>query len=119
MEMQASAAALVGNWSGLVGHVLGDLDLDELAIATRALRRRRGAPNARALLRWCWGAGSARGPSLRETAVGRIWPQVAGTDAAGQGARVPNGARLAPMSSKSDATKVVAQLDSRGISDQG
>jgi hypothetical protein len=71
--MDESASSLVENWSGLVGHILGDLDLDQLAFSTRALRRRRGVPDARALLRLAL----ARGPgglSLRETAA---WAQLA------------------------------------------
>jgi hypothetical protein len=71
--MHESASTLIENWSGLVGHILGDLDLDQLAFSTRALRRRRGVPNARALLRLAL----ARGPgglSLRETAA---WAQMA------------------------------------------
>jgi Transposase DDE domain len=66
--MRESASTLTENWSDLVGHMLGDLDLDQLAFSTRALRRRRGVPNARALLRLAL----ARGPgglSLRETAA--------------------------------------------------
>ena len=66
--MRESASTLVENWSELVGRVLGDLDLDQLAFSTRALRRRRGVPDARALLRLAL----ARGPgglSLRETAA--------------------------------------------------
>ena len=42
--MHESASTLIENWSGLVGHILGDLDLDHLARSTRALRRRRGVP---------------------------------------------------------------------------
>jgi len=71
--MHESASTLTENWSGLVGHILGDLDLDQLAFSTRALRRRRGVPDARALLRLAL----ARGPgglSLRETAA---WAQMA------------------------------------------
>src|ERR1700727_3065825 len=59
---------LIEKWSGLVDQILGNLDLDRLHISTRALRRRRGVPNARALLRLAL----ARGPgglSLRETAA--------------------------------------------------
>src|ERR1700722_15291778 len=66
--MHESASALIENWSELVGRILGDLDLDQLAFSTRALRRRRGVPDARALLRLAL----ARGPgglSLRETAA--------------------------------------------------
>jgi lambda repressor-like predicted transcriptional regulator len=66
--MHESASTLVENWSELVGRILGDLDLDKLAFSTRALRRRRGVPDARALLRLAL----ARGPgglSLRETAA--------------------------------------------------
>jgi hypothetical protein len=74
--MHESASTLIENWSGLVGHILGDLDLDQLAFSTRALRRRRGVPNARALLRLAL----ARGPgglSLRETAAWAHLAQVA------------------------------------------
>jgi DDE family transposase len=52
--------------------MLGDLDLDALAAATKALRRRRGVPSAEALLRLAL----ARGPgglSLRDTAA---WAQL-------------------------------------------
>src|SRR5450432_1494771 len=66
--MHESASALIENWSELVGRILGDLDLDQLAFSTRALRRRRGVRSARALLRLAL----ARGPgglSLRETAA--------------------------------------------------
>ena len=71
--MHESASTLIENWSSLVGHILGDLDLDKLALSTRALRRRRGVPDAQALLRLAL----ARGPgglSLRETAA---WAQLA------------------------------------------
>ena len=71
--MHESAFTLIENWSSLVDHILGDLDLDKLALSTRALRRRRGVPDARALLRLAL----ARGPgglSLRETAA---WAQLA------------------------------------------
>jgi hypothetical protein len=74
--MHESASTLVENWSDLVGHILGDLDLDQLAFSTRALRRRRGVPDARALLRLAL----ARGPgglSLRETAAWAHLAQVA------------------------------------------
>lgn len=74
--MRESASTLVENWFGLIGHILGDLDLDELAASTRALRRRRGVPNARALLRLAL----ARGPgglSLRETAAWALLAEVA------------------------------------------
>src|SRR5580693_9181249 len=49
--MHESASTFVDNWSDLVARVLGDLDLDKLAFSTRALRRRRGVPDALALLR--------------------------------------------------------------------
>ena len=66
--MRESASTLIDNWSGLVGHILGDLDLDQLAFTTRALRRRRGVPDARALLRLALAHGPG-GLSLRETAA--------------------------------------------------
>jgi Transposase DDE domain len=66
--MHESASTLIENWSGLVSRILGDLDIEQLARSTRALRRQRGVPNAKALLRLAL----ARGPgglSLRETAA--------------------------------------------------
>jgi hypothetical protein len=66
--MRESASTQVEHWSGLVGRMLGDADIDKLAATTKALRRRRGVPDARALLRLAL----ARGPgglSLRETAA--------------------------------------------------
>ena len=74
--MHELASTLIENWSDLVGQILGDLDLDRLAFSTRALRRRRGVPDARALLRLAL----ARGPgglSLRETAAWAHLAQVA------------------------------------------
>jgi hypothetical protein len=73
--MRESASTLVENWFGLIGDILGDLDLDELAASTLALRRRRGVPDARALLRLAL----ARGPgglSLRETAAWALLAEV-------------------------------------------
>src|SRR6202453_2489416 len=74
--MHESASTFVDNWSDLVARVLGDLDLDKLAFSTRALRRRRGVPDARALLRLALARGLG-GLSLRETAAGAHLAQVA------------------------------------------
>lgn len=66
--MSESATFPDDDWSSLVDRLAGDLDLDALAKSTRALVRRRGVPDARALLRLAL----ARGPggfSLRETAA--------------------------------------------------
>ena len=74
--MHESASTFVDNWSDLVARVLGDLDLDKLAFSTRALRRRRGVPDALALLRLAL----ARGPgglSLRDAAAWAHLAQVA------------------------------------------
>jgi hypothetical protein len=71
-----SPCAPVVDWSGLIGRLSTDigLDLDALARETKALRRRRGVPDAAALLRLAL----ARGPgglSLRQTAA---WARAAG-----------------------------------------
>src|SRR5271156_2532615 len=66
--MRESASTFVDNWSDLVARILGDLDLDKLAFSARALRRKRGVPDALALLRLAL----ARGPgglSLRDAAA--------------------------------------------------
>ena len=62
------------DWSRLIGGLTGGLDLDELALSSRALVRRRVVPNAQALLHLAL----ARGPgglSLRQTAA---WAQLTG-----------------------------------------
>src|SRR5271156_6437015 len=74
--MHESASTFVDNWSDLVARILGDLDLDKLAFSTRALRRKRGVPDALALLRLAL----ARGPgglSLRDAAAWAHLAQVA------------------------------------------
>src|SRR5271154_1449865 len=74
--MRESAFTFVDNWSGLIARILGDLDLDKLAFSTRALRRKRGVPDALALLRLAL----ARGPgglSLRDAAAWAHLAQVA------------------------------------------
>src|SRR6202161_2829531 len=74
--MHESASTFVDNWSDLVARILGDLDLDKLAFSTRALRGRRGVPDALALLR----RALARGPgglSLRDAAAWAHLAQVA------------------------------------------
>jgi hypothetical protein len=66
--MHESASSFIENWAGLVGRMVGGLDLDALAAETKALVRRRGVPSAEALLRLAL----ARGPgglSLRDTAA--------------------------------------------------
>ena len=71
--MRESASNFIENWAGLVGRMVGGLDLDGLAAETKALVRRRGVPSAEALLRLAL----ARGPgclSLRDTAA---WAQLA------------------------------------------
>ena len=61
-------ASLFGDgWGALVGVLPKDLDLDALALATGALVRRRGVPNASALLRLALMRGPG-GLSLRATA---------------------------------------------------
>src|ERR1700677_4565507 len=74
--MHESASTFVDNWSDLVARVLGDLDLDKLAFSTRALRRRRGVPDALALLRLALARGP-RGLSLRHAAAWAHLAQVA------------------------------------------
>ena len=74
--MHELASTFVDNWSDLIARILGDLDLDKLAFSTRALRRRRGVPDALALLRLAL----ARGPgglSLRDAAAWAHLAQVA------------------------------------------
>ena len=74
--MHESASTFVDNWSDLIARILGDLDLDKLAFSTRALRRKRGVPDALALLRLAL----ARGPgglSLRDAAAWAHLAQVA------------------------------------------
>jgi DDE family transposase len=73
-EMHDSASPIPEDWSGLICRLAGDLDLDALAKETRALVRRRGVRDAKALLRLAL----ARGPgglSLRQTAA---WAHLSG-----------------------------------------
>jgi hypothetical protein len=72
--MHDSASLILADWPGLLVRLAGSLDLEALALETRALVRRRGVPDAKALLR----PALARGPggmSLRQTAA---WAQLTG-----------------------------------------
>jgi hypothetical protein len=72
--MHESACSLFQDWPRLVGRIVGKVELDALAAETKALLRRRGVPDAEALLRLAL----ARGPgglSLRDTAA---WAHLAG-----------------------------------------
>ena len=66
--MLNSTSLVPDDWSGLISRVAGDLDLDALAKETRALVRRRGVPDAQALLRLVLARGPG-GMSLRQTAA--------------------------------------------------
>jgi hypothetical protein len=68
LEMIDSTSLVADDWSGLISRVAGDLDLDALAKETRALVRRRGVPDAKALLRLALARGPG-GMSLRQTAA--------------------------------------------------
>jgi hypothetical protein len=72
--MLDSTSLVPDDWSGLISRVVGDLDLDALALETRALVRRRGVPDAKALLRLALARGPG-GMSLRQTAA---WAQLTG-----------------------------------------
>ena len=69
-----STSLVPDDWSGLISRVAGDLDLDALAKETRALVRRRGVPDAQALLRLALARGPG-GMSLRQTAA---WAHLSG-----------------------------------------
>jgi hypothetical protein len=72
--MHDSASLILADWPGLLVRLAGSLDLEALALETRALVRRRGVPDAKALLRLAL----ARGPggiSLRQIAA---WAQLTG-----------------------------------------
>lgn len=66
--MLDSASLIADDWSGLISRIAGDLDLDALAKETRALVRRRGVPDAQALLRLALARGPG-GMSLRQTST--------------------------------------------------
>ena len=72
--MLDSTSLVPDDWSGLISRVAGDLDLDALAKETRALVRRRGVPDAQALLRLALARGPG-GMSLRQTAA---WAHLSG-----------------------------------------
>ena len=72
--MLDSTSLAPDDWSGLISRVAGDLDLDALAKETRALVRRRGVPDAKALLRLALARGPG-GMSLRQTAA---WAHLSG-----------------------------------------
>jgi hypothetical protein len=72
--MHDSASLLLQDWPGLLVRLAGGLDLDALAKETRALVRRRGVPDAKALLRLALARGPG-GMSLRQTAA---WAQLTG-----------------------------------------
>ena len=72
--MLDSTSLVPDDWSGLISRVGGDLDLDALAKETRALVRRRGVPDAKALLRLALARGPG-GMSLRQTAA---WAHLSG-----------------------------------------
>jgi len=72
--MLDSTSLVPDDWSGLISRVAGDLDLDALAKETRALLRRRGVPDAKALLRLALARGPG-GMSLRQTAA---WAHLSG-----------------------------------------
>ena len=72
--MLDSTSLVPDDWSGLISRVAGDLDLDALAKETRALVRRRGVPDATALLRLALARGPG-GMSLRQTAA---WAHLSG-----------------------------------------
>lgn len=72
--MLDSTSLIADDWSGLISRVAGDLDLDALAKETRALVRRRGVPDAQALLRLALARGPG-GMSLRQTAA---WAHLSG-----------------------------------------
>lgn len=65
--MHDSASLILQDWPGLLVRLAGSLDLDALARETRALVRRRGVPDAKALLRLALARGPG-GMSLRQTA---------------------------------------------------
>ena len=72
--MLDSTSLVPDDWSGLISRVAGDLDLGALAKETRALVRRRGVPDAQALLRLALARGPG-GMSLRQTAA---WAHLSG-----------------------------------------
>ncbi len=72
--MHDSASLIVADWPGLLARLAGSLDLEALALETRALVRRRGVPDAKALLRLALARGPG-GMSLRQTAA---WAQLTG-----------------------------------------
>jgi Transposase DDE domain len=72
--MHDSASLILQDWPGLLVRLAGGLDLDALAKETRALVRRRGVPDAKALLRLALARGPG-GMSLRQTAA---WAQLTG-----------------------------------------
>ena len=66
--MQDAASVLTDQFAGLLARLRGDLDLDRLALDTKAIQRKREVVNGAALLR----IALARGPgglSLRQTAA--------------------------------------------------
>lgn len=72
--MHDSASLILQDWPGLLARLAGGLDLEALAMETRALVRRRGVPDAKALLRLALARGPG-GMSLRQTAA---WAQLTG-----------------------------------------
>jgi hypothetical protein len=72
--MLDSTSLVPDDRSGLISRVAGDLDLDALAKETRALVRRCGVPDAKALLRLALARGPG-GMSLRQTAA---WAHLSG-----------------------------------------
>jgi hypothetical protein len=72
--MLDSTSLVPDNWSGPISRVAGDLDFDAVAKETRALVRRRGVPDAKALLRLALARGPG-GMSLRQTAA---WAHLSG-----------------------------------------
>jgi hypothetical protein len=72
--MHDSASLLDRDWPDLVARLSKGLDLEALALEKRALIRRRGVPDAKALLRLALARGPG-GMSLRQTAA---WAQLSG-----------------------------------------
>jgi len=66
--MQASASVVTDHFGEILRRLPGDLDLDRLALESKALSRRRGVPNAAALLHLALVRGPG-GMSLRQTAA--------------------------------------------------
>lgn len=72
--MHDSASVLDRDWPDLLARLSNGLDLEALALEKRALVRRRGVPDAKALLRLALARGPG-GMSLRQTAA---WAQLLG-----------------------------------------